>query len=134
MYHLVRHYQDFENQNERKTRTFSKLMVVIIIVGILGTIFSSFNDHQYIATVTDKERVVKNKDAGVESYYLIFCKDDEGNYYEFKNEDFFIRRKFRSSSVYNQLEIGETYKFTVVGFRVGLFSWYENIIKFEKVD
>lgn len=123
----------------RKTRTFSKFMVVImiavvLIVGIFGTVFTSFNDHEYIATVTDKERVIKNNDEGVESYYLIFCKDDKGNYYEFKNEDLFIRGKFKSSTVYNQLEVGETYKFTVVGFRVGLFSWYENIINFEKVD
>ena len=118
-----------------RTRTFPKIIAVLIVViiavfGIGVTLFSSFNDHTYIATVTDKERIVDDDD----SYYLIFCKDDAENYYEFKNEDSFIRGKFKSSSVYNQLEIGKTYKFTVVGFRVGLFSWYENIINFEKVN
>lgn len=122
-----------------KTRTFSKLkviimVVIVVVIAIFGTFFTSFNDHTYIATVTDKDRIIKNNDGDVESYYLIFCKDDEGNYYEFKNEDLLIRGKFKSSTVQNQLEVGETYKFTVVGFRIGLFSWYENIIKFEKVE
>lgn len=122
-----------------KTRTFSKLLVVIgvvviVMLAVLGSLFTSFNDHTYIATVTDKDRIVKTDNGDVESYYLVFCKDDNGNYYEFKNEDLFIRGKFKSSTVQNQLEVGQTYKFTVVGFRVGLFSWYENIINFEKVD
>ena len=110
------------------------MAVVVLIVAIFCSMFTSFNDHTYIATVTDKERIVENNDGVVNSYYLIFCKDEHGNYYEFKNEDILIRGKFNSSSVYNQLEVGETYKFTVVGFRVVLFSWYENIIKFENVD
>ena len=110
------------------------LVVVVLIVAIFCSMFTSFNDHTYVATITDKERVTESNDGVVDSYYLIFCKDDAGNYYELKNEDLFIRGKFNSSSVYNQLEVGETYKFTVVGFRVGFFSWYENIIKFEKVD
>lgn len=122
-----------------RTRTFYKskvviVVIVVIILVVLGNMYTSFNDHTYIATVTDKQRIVKNSNGDVDSYYLIFCKDDEGNYYEFKNEDLFIRGKFKSSTVYNQLEIGETYKFTVVGLRVGWLSWYENIIKFEKVD
>ena len=110
------------------------MVIVVIIIVVLGNIYTSFNDHTYIATVTDKQRIVKNNNGDVDSYYLIFCKDDEENYYEFKNEDVFIRGKFKSSTVDNQIEVGETYKFTVVGFRVGWLSWYENIIKFEKVD
>ncbi len=123
-----------------RTRKFSRIAVVIIMVvvvvalAIIASVFTSFNDHTYTATVTDKERIVKNDDGDVDSYYLIFCKDDGGNYYEFKNEDNLLRLKFNSSSVYNQIEVGETYQFTVVGFRIGLFSWYENIIKFEKIN
>ena len=94
-----------------RTRTFYKskvviVVIVVIILVVLGNMYTSFNDHTYIATVTDKQRIVKNSNGDVDSYYLIFCKDDEGNYYEFKNEDLFIRGKFKSSTVYNQLEIG----------------------------
>ena len=121
-----------------RTRSFSKIKVVIVMVilvaiAVILSIFTSFNDHTYTATVTDKERIIENGDGEVYSYYLIFCKDEEGNYYEFKNEDNYLRLKFNSSSVYNQLEVGETYQFTVVGFRVSLFSCYENIIDFEKI-
>lgn len=125
----------------RRTRKFGIIGMVAVVIAlvVISSIFTTFNDHTYVATVTDKERVTEVKDEGdnknkVNSYYLIFCKDDAGNYYEFKNEDIWIRGKFRSSTVYNQLEVGETYKFTVVGLRVGIFSWYENIVKVEKVD
>lgn len=124
-----------------RTRKFSKITVVIMAVmavvaalAVIVRVYTSFNEHTYTATVTDKEQIVKNNDGEVKSYYLIFCKDDEGNYYEFKNADDFLRLKFNSSSVYNQLEVGEVYQFTVVGFRIELFSWYENIIKFEKIN
>lgn len=105
-------------------------VIIAVALGIFIGFYGNFNDHTYVATVTDKERIVD----GDESYYLIFCKDDAENFYEFKNEDTLIRGKFRSSTVYNQLEVGKKFKFTVVGFRVGIFSWYENIISFEKVE
>ena len=106
-------------------------MLLIVLFSIIYSVFASFNDHTYIATVTDKQRIVETHNHTITSYYLIFCKDDAGNYYEFKNEDSVLRMKYNSSSVYNQLEIGKKYKFTVVGFRIGLFSSYENIIKYE---
>lgn len=122
----------------KRTRTFFKvtfvIMVVVILINLFGMIYTSFNDHEYIATVTNKARIVETIDEKVVSYYLIFCKDDEENYYELKNEDLFIRGKVNSSNIYNQLEEGKKYKITVVGFRVKLFSWYENIIKIEKID
>lgn len=90
----------------------------------------SFNDHHYVATVTKQERI----NAGEESYYLIFAQDDKGNYYEFKNEDNLFRLKFDSSRLYNEITVGETYDFTVVGYRITAFSCYENIIKVEKVS
>ncbi len=112
-------------------RILSFVVVIIVIALAVGaTVVTSFNDHTYTATVTKQERIVKDED----SYYLIFTKDDEGNYYEFKNEDNLLRGKFNSSSFQNQIEVGETYKFTVVGFRIGFLSSYENIIEFEKVD
>ena len=112
-----------------RTRTFYKskvviVVIVVIILVVLGNIYTSFNEHTYIATVTDKQRIDKNNDGNVDSYYLIFCK----------NEDVFIRGKFKSSTLYNQIEVGETYKFTVVGFRVGWLSWDKKIMRFEKVD
>lgn len=105
------------------------VMVLLLIFGIGGSCVANTNDHKYIVTVTDKERINENKD----SYYLIFCEDKDGNYYEFKNSDTLLRGKFDSSRVYNQIKIGKTYEFTVVGFRVPLFSWYQNIVDFKLI-
>lgn len=104
------------------------MALVLIALGVVTTALTSFNDHTYVATVTDKERIVQNDGEDVNSYYLIFCKDDQGNYYELKNEDSLIRGKFNSSNFYNRIEEGKTYEFTVVGYRIGFFSAYENII------
>ena len=105
-------------------------MVLIMIVGFLTfAIISSFNDHDYIATVSDKERIVQSND----SFYLIFCNDSDGNYYELRNSDSLFRLKFDSSNIYNRLEVGNKYRFTVVGYRVGFLSMYENIIEFEEL-
>lgn len=47
----------------------------------------------------------------------------------FENVDTLLFMKFDSSDVYRQLKVGETYKVKVVGWRIGLFSSYRNIIK-----
>ena len=109
-------------------------ILALAVLILFCIIYMSFNDHTYVATVTDKERITKTVDGQVDSYYLIFCKDQEGNYYEFKNADNILRLKFKSSTVYNQLEVGQRYRFTVVGLRIGFLSWYENIIKIEKIE
>ena len=108
------------------------LIIIAVVLIIIFNIATSFNDHSYVVTVNDKDRVYNA--ANDTSYYLIYCKDDAGNYYEFQNSDDLFRLKFRSSTVYNQIEVGHKYKFTVVGYRIGFFSAYENIIKFEKIE
>ena len=126
---------------ERKNRYFTRsklttteVLVIIAVItfvvfGIIWELITSFNDHTYVATVTKQERIVK----GEESYYLIFTKDDNGNFHELKNEDNYLRMKFNSSTVYNQIEVGKKYRFTVIGFRIGFLSSYENIIEFTEI-
>jgi len=104
--------------------------VVLVIISLLISFFAMFNDTTYTVTVTDKERINDKK----ASYYLIFCEDDNGNYYEFKNSDNLIRGKFNSSSFYNRIKVGEKYEFTVVGIRIPLFSKYQNIIDMKEIN
>ncbi len=105
------------------------LVVIILAATLVFSIVGSFNDHTYTATVTNKERI----NNGSKSYYLIFCQDENGEYYEFADRDNLLRLKFDSSTVYNKIEIGETYKFTVVGWRISIISGYENIVQMELV-
>ncbi len=76
------------------------------------------------ATVLGKERI---NNSGGSSYYLVFT--DRG---EFKNSDDLLLGKFDSSTTYGTLEIGKSYEFDVVGWRVPFFSMYPNIAEVRK--
>lgn len=114
-----------------ETRTGKEVIITIVII-ILGVLIfsgyiSTYNDTTYTVTITDKER---NSDS---STYLIWADDEYGNSLVFENTDTFWRMKFNSSNVQGALKEGKTYKITVVGVRVPIFSWYQNIISYEEV-
>lgn len=115
----------------------SILIALIMVVTLASTAVFSFNDKEYIITVTDKERVYSTTKSGDSvtqtSKYLVFGLDENGEVLVFENTDTFIRGKWNSSNVQGSLLEGNTYKVTVIGYRVPFFSCYENIIKVEKV-
>ena len=121
-------------RRNKKTKSFFVIiMIAVILVLSIGyeAIFS-FNDTEYTITVTDKERIYKGS-GDTSSKYLVFGDDDNGNSLVFENTDCFIRGKWNSSNIQGQLKEGNTYKVTVVGYRVSFFSMYQNIIKIEEV-
>ena len=113
---------------------FISVMIAIMIVLLIGqeAIFN-FNDTEYTITVTDKERIYTGSGNSSSSKYLVFGDDDNGNSLVFENTDCFIRGKWNSSNIQGQLKVGNTYKVTVVGYRVPFLSWYQNIINIEEV-
>ena len=122
-------------RRKKNTRTFFVvIMIAVILVLSIGyeAIFS-FNDTEYTITVTDKERIYEGSGDTSSSKYLVFGDDDNGNFLVFENTDCFIRGKWNSSNIQGQLKKGNTYKITVVGYRVSFFSMYQNIIKIEEV-
>ena len=122
-------------RRKKNTKTFFvAIMIVVILVLSIGyeAIFS-FNDTEYTITVTDKERIYEGSGDTSSSKYLVFGDDDNGNSLVFENTDCFIRGKWNSSNIQGQLKEGNTYKVTVVGYRVSFFSMYQNIIKIEEV-
>lgn len=107
-------------------------LVVIAVIAIPVISFS--NDHAYTVTITDKERVTTQVAEGqTDSKYLIYGEDENGKTYVFEDTDTLFRWKFNSSDVFGALKEGETYELTVIGFRVHIFNWYENIIDFKVV-
>lgn len=107
-------------------------LVVIAVIAIPVISFS--NDHAYTVTITDKERVTTQVTEGqTDSKYLIYGEDENGKTYVFEDTDTLFRWKFNSSDVFGALKEGETYELTVIGFRVHIFNWYENIIDFKAV-
>ena len=122
-------------RRKKNTKTFFvAIMIVVILVLSIGyeAIFS-FNDTEYTITVTDKERIYEGSGDTSSSKYLVFGDDDNGNSLVFENTDCFIRGKWNSSNIQGQLKEGNTYKITVVGYRVPFFSMYQNIIKIEDI-
>ena len=122
-------------RRKRNTKTFFvEIMIAVILVLSIGyEAISSFNDTEYTITVTDKERIYEGSGDTSSSKYLVFGDDENGNALVFENTDCFIRGKWNSSNIQGQLKEGNTYKITVVGYRVSFFSMYQNIIKVEEI-
>ena len=110
-------------------------IILLILFCIIGyqAIFN-FNNKEYTITVTDKDRIYKGKDNDSSSKYLVFGDDENGNALVFENTDCFIRGKWNSSNIQGKLKEGNTYKITVIGYRIAFFSWYQNIIKVEEIE
>lgn len=108
---------------------FIFLIVGVVIIGsVVALASTSFNDHTYTITVSDKERVYYKST----SKYIIYTKTNNSDERVFEDTDNLLRFKFNSSDIYAQLEKGKTYKVDVVGYRIPFVSWYENIIKIER--
>ena len=114
---------------ETRTKVIVGIIAAVVVIGLIALIRLPFkfayNDHDCVATVTDKER----HESG---YYLIFCKDLEGNTKVFKDDDTLLRWKWNSSDMYQEIEIGKTYLFHLNGYRSEFWSFYENILSFEE--
>lgn len=102
------------------------VLLLIMVLFFTGAAALSGSENTWTATIEDKERINDCSGDTCESYYLVFT--DVG---VFKNSDSIIYGKFNSSDVQGRLKIGETYTFTSVGWRVGVFSMYPNIIDVE---
>lgn len=102
----------------------------IILIAAIGLFFgSTFNDQDYVVTVTRVERA----NYSGEGKYLIFCEEENGEVIVFENTDSWIRGKFKSSDMYAKIKEGHTYKFTVIGWRLPIVDGYQNIINMEEV-
>lgn len=115
-----------------------KLFIVVLGLMLLLTIgeqvIFNFNDTEYTITVTDKERIYEGSVGNSSSKYLVFGDDKNGNSLVFENTDCFIRGKWNSSNVQGKMKKGNTYKITVIGYRISFFSMYQNIIKVEEIE
>lgn len=117
----------------RNTRILIIILIVIFfILGITYSVLASFNDHDYIITVTDKDRIYEGDKEDGDSKYLIFGDDENNESLVFENTDTIMRFKWNSSNIQSKLHEGKTYKITVIGYRVPFLSMYENIIEVEE--
>ncbi len=104
-------------------------IAIVFVVFLVADLFYVSNTNSYThMTVTDKSY------AGSEDSFIIWMEDDAGIQYEFTNKDQWLRGKFNSSTVQGKLKEGCTYNIKTCGYRIPLFSWYENVIEYELVE
>jgi hypothetical protein len=102
---------------------------VVAMVGCVAA--EQFDRDSYTATVTDKAVMRKTKSSDT---YLIYTQLQNGETRVFENDDAWFYGKFNSSDWYQKIKVGETYEFDTIGWRIPLFSTYENIVDFKKVE
>lgn len=102
--------------------------IVIAILIVIPCCTSYYSEKTYTATVTDKD--IKNYDSS--SKFLVFTKTENGETRVFSMEDTLIKGRWNTADDYAEIEAGETYTFTVIGWRIPFLSEYENIIEFQK--
>lgn len=102
--------------------------VVVAFLGIWG--LASFNTHTVTITVNGTDRVWSAKG----SKWLVLGTDANGNPLVLENTDNWLRLKFNSSDIQAVIEEGGTYETEVVGYRIPILSWYENIISIKKAE
>jgi hypothetical protein len=79
----------------------------------------------YDVRITDKQvKRIDDKDT-----YLVFSIDAKGDPHVFKDVDAKLFLKFNSSDLYAKLEKDQWYRIKTVGWRWGIKSWYENVLK-----
>ena len=123
------------NKNSLGCLTAIVTAILLVVVAVITVPVMNFtNDHKYTITITDKERVTAQSAKDNTSKYLIYGEDENGKTYVFEDRDTLFRWKFNSSDVYGALKEGETYELTVIGFRVHILNWYENIVDFKAVE
>lgn len=120
----------YGNYDERGSSGLgAKILIgIIVIVIIIAFCKSYYSEKTYTATVTDKD--IKNYDSS--SKFLVFTKTEDGITKVFSMEDTLIKGRWDTADDYAEVQIGETYTFTVIGWRIPFLSEYENIIEFQK--
>lgn len=116
-------------RRESSFRTIATFVVAGIVVGLFVSWIWAVNfgsERSETCTVAEKDWAVK----GTSSEYRVQTEECG----VLKISDNPLRLQFNSADRYAELDEGSTYDFTLIGFRIGLFSLFPNIIAAEKVE
>lgn len=96
-------------------------MLAVMSLGPIAAYYSS--EETIEITINDKERITTGSGEHISSKFIVYGENEV-----FENTDSWLYLKFNSSDVQNKINVGETYKVKVVGWRVPFISWYRNIV------
>jgi hypothetical protein len=103
-----------------------------VAIGLTGlSVASMLSGHERVITVDSKERQCDAIDPHGQPhcYYVVFSR--EGEIYE--NTDVWYRGKWSSGSLQARLQVGQKYRVKLLGWRVPVLSWKENILSAEPI-
>lgn len=111
-----------------RSRTAAKWTVVTIIAAGCTFVLVNFHRHRQ-EDVRVKRLAIEQADRDKVGQYLIFT--DKG---VFRNGDSYIHLKTDSADIQGKLAKGKCYRFTAYGWRLRIFSWYQNIVKAKEIQ
>lgn len=102
-------------------------VAVLLVLGIGSSIYIRIHHHEkYGCTVVSKDHAYANGN----SLYRVYT-DNCGN---FAISDSALNGNFHSSDTYARIQVGKTYDFDTIGYRVPLFSMFPNILSATEVS
>ena len=109
----------------------NKFAFIIISLLIVVCVFYSMAYTSSVKTINitiiDKERITTGSGETISSQFIIYTDNEV-----FENTDSWLYLKFNSADFQNKLQINETYRVRVAGWRIPFFSSYRNIIHYSK--
>lgn len=110
---------------ERK-HTYSIVAIGVLIVVLIGfyVYMKDIKTSHVTFTVQSKERVTSGSNGNISSKYMVFTTGGEA----YTVSDNALHGHFNSSNTYASLKEHHEYECEVTGWRIPLFSSYENII------
>ena len=103
----------------------SAVVLSILAIAIFAHVWFASEEEKII---TVKEKWVKYH--GSDAKYLF--SDTEGNVYCITDE--ILLGKWDASNRYAKLEEGKTYKVKLYGWRIPIFSFYQNAVEIEEIN
>lgn len=98
------------------------VFILVLFVGlILFGLFNSLGNQQNFSATIEKTYIDRGN-----TYFVL--KMSDGSQIPFENEDNIFFGKMNSGDFLVKLEVGKTYQFKSVGYRIPFLSRYQNIL------
>jgi hypothetical protein len=115
-----------------KGKTKAKLLGIGLVIAVLAIVFNpNCSLDSYEVRVVDKQ--VKRLPDGRE-VFMIFTKRANGEERVFIDTDSKLFLKFDSADIYAKMEVGKWYKVRTTGWRLKMFSKFENILRAKPLE
>jgi hypothetical protein len=98
------------------------LALVLVLLIVAWGVFYYEEDTHTDCVVSDKDRTTTSSGTSDARIYTDNCG-------VFQVADSWIKGEFNSADTYSDIEVGETYTFTTIGWRFGPLSMFPNIIE-----